>query len=169
LERGAKIELESKDEHQASPDEQISARRVPAARLRSIIGPFPGITSEFRCPTSLAIPARPSGEFVAHSLEEGYAKGPRRSRMFISGLVIPRPRGWDCGGYGGAARRDVASIIQLQRSGEMNKATWAIAQRRASCEGPENTMAAFRRAIELGAGYIEADIQLTSDGQFVCI
>jgi glycerophosphoryl diester phosphodiesterase len=30
-------------------------------------------------------------------------------------------------------------------------------------------MAAFRRAIELGAGYIEADIHLTSDGQFVCI
>jgi glycerophosphoryl diester phosphodiesterase len=63
----------------------------------------------------------------------------------------------------------VASIIQLQRSGEMNKATWAIAQRRGSCEGPENIMAAFRGVIELGAGYIEADIQLTSDGQFVCI
>ena len=28
---------------------------------------------------------------------------------------------------------------------------------------PENTLAAFRRAVELGAGFIETDLQLTRD------
>ncbi|MBO7743351.1 glycerophosphodiester phosphodiesterase [Paenibacillus sp. MWE-103] len=44
-----------------------------------------------------------------------------------------------------------------------------IAHRGASAYCPENTMAAFRRAIELGATGIETDVQMTSDGQLVLI
>ncbi len=39
-----------------------------------------------------------------------------------------------------------------------------IAHRGASFEAPENTLAAFRRGIELGATFVEMDIQLTKDG-----
>jgi glycerophosphoryl diester phosphodiesterase len=38
---------------------------------------------------------------------------------------------------------------------------------RVSC--PENTLAAFRRAIEEGADILETDLHLTADGAFVCI
>ena len=39
-----------------------------------------------------------------------------------------------------------------------------IAHRGASAYYPENTMAAFRAAVELGAAMIELDILLSSDG-----
>ncbi len=42
-----------------------------------------------------------------------------------------------------------------------------IAHRGASLECPENTMLAFRRAIEQGVDYIETDVQLTRDGEIV--
>ncbi|ADG05153.1 glycerophosphodiester phosphodiesterase [Kyrpidia tusciae] len=38
------------------------------------------------------------------------------------------------------------------------------AHRGASAETPENTLAAFRRAVEIGVGGIELDVQLTRDG-----
>jgi glycerophosphoryl diester phosphodiesterase len=41
--------------------------------------------------------------------------------------------------------------------------------RGASYEAPENTLAAFVRAIELGADGIELDVQLSKDGQLVAI
>jgi glycerophosphoryl diester phosphodiesterase len=44
-----------------------------------------------------------------------------------------------------------------------------IAHRGASFECPENTLSAFRRAIELGAGMIECDLQVTADGHVVVI
>lgn len=43
------------------------------------------------------------------------------------------------------------------------------AHRGASGYCPENTMAAFQHAIELGATGIETDVQMTSDGQLVLI
>jgi glycerophosphoryl diester phosphodiesterase len=46
---------------------------------------------------------------------------------------------------------------------------WIIAHRGASGHAPENTFAAFERAVELGAGFIETDLQLTRDAQFVAI
>jgi len=46
---------------------------------------------------------------------------------------------------------------------------WVIAHRGASGHAPENTMAAFRRAVELGSGFVETDLQLTRDGRFVLI
>ncbi|HEY8514232.1 MAG TPA: glycerophosphodiester phosphodiesterase family protein [Candidatus Binatia bacterium] len=42
-----------------------------------------------------------------------------------------------------------------------------IAHRGASAECPENTLAAFRRALELDAQMIECDLQLTADGHVV--
>ena len=36
-------------------------------------------------------------------------------------------------------------------------------------EAPENTMAAFRHAIEVGMRLVELDVQLSSDGEMVVI
>src|SRR5262249_1737359 len=44
-----------------------------------------------------------------------------------------------------------------------------IAHRGASGHCPENTLAAFKRAVSLGANFIETDLQLTRDAQFVAI
>jgi len=44
---------------------------------------------------------------------------------------------------------------------------WVIAHRGASAVAPENTLAAFRKALELGAGFIETDLQLSRDARLV--
>jgi len=49
------------------------------------------------------------------------------------------------------------------------KSIWTIAHRGASGHAPENTMAAFRRAVELGARFIETDLQITRDAQVIAI
>jgi glycerophosphoryl diester phosphodiesterase len=49
------------------------------------------------------------------------------------------------------------------------RSPWIIAHRGASGHAPENTFAAFERAVELGVGFIETDLQLTRDAQFVAI
>ena len=46
---------------------------------------------------------------------------------------------------------------------------WVIAHRGASGHAPENTISAFERAVQLGAGFIETDLHLTRDGRFVAI
>jgi glycerophosphoryl diester phosphodiesterase len=46
---------------------------------------------------------------------------------------------------------------------------WVIAHRGASSEAPENTLAAFRRAAEVGAGFIETDLQFSRDAHLVAI
>ena len=46
---------------------------------------------------------------------------------------------------------------------------WIIAHRGASGHAPENTMLAFHTAVELGATFIETDIHMTRDGEFVAI
>lgn len=46
---------------------------------------------------------------------------------------------------------------------------WTIAHRGASGHTPENTFAAFERALELGATFIETDLHLTRDARFVAI
>jgi glycerophosphoryl diester phosphodiesterase len=49
------------------------------------------------------------------------------------------------------------------------KSIWTIAHRGASGHAPENTMAAFRRAVELGAHFIETDLQITRDARVIAI
>lgn len=49
------------------------------------------------------------------------------------------------------------------------KKIWTIAHRGASGDAPENTMAAFHRAVELGARFIETDLQITRDARIVAI
>lgn len=44
-----------------------------------------------------------------------------------------------------------------------------IAHRGASGHAPENTLAAFKKAVTLGATFIETDLQLTRDARFVAI
>jgi len=44
-----------------------------------------------------------------------------------------------------------------------------IAHRGASGYAPENTFAAFRKALTMGAGFIETDLQLSRDARFVAI
>jgi glycerophosphoryl diester phosphodiesterase len=46
---------------------------------------------------------------------------------------------------------------------------WVIAHRGASGTAPENTLAAFRRAAEIGAGFIETDLQLSRDARLVAL
>ncbi|HET6142989.1 MAG TPA: glycerophosphodiester phosphodiesterase family protein [Candidatus Acidoferrales bacterium] len=50
-----------------------------------------------------------------------------------------------------------------------SKSIWVIAHRGASGHAPENTMASFRRAVELGARFIETDLQLTRDARVIAI
>lgn len=44
-----------------------------------------------------------------------------------------------------------------------------VAHRGASAYAPEHTAAAYRLAIEQGADYVEQDLQVTRDGQLVCV
>jgi glycerophosphoryl diester phosphodiesterase len=44
-----------------------------------------------------------------------------------------------------------------------------IAHRGASGHAPENTLAAFKRAVALGASFIETDLQLSRDARFVAM
>jgi glycerophosphoryl diester phosphodiesterase len=44
-----------------------------------------------------------------------------------------------------------------------------IAHRGASAYAPENTLAAFQLAAEMGAGYIETDLRYTREGRFVLL
>ena len=44
-----------------------------------------------------------------------------------------------------------------------------IAHRGASGHAPENTLAAFRKALQMGAGFIETDLQLSRDARLVAI
>ncbi len=46
---------------------------------------------------------------------------------------------------------------------------WVIAHRGASAAAPENTMAAFRRAVEMGAECIETDLHLSRDGRLIIV
>jgi len=46
---------------------------------------------------------------------------------------------------------------------------WVIAHRGASAVAPENTLAAFRQALEMGAGFIETDLQRTRDARLVAL
>ena len=44
-----------------------------------------------------------------------------------------------------------------------------VAHRGATAEAPEHTLAAYRRAAELGADAVECDVRMTRDGVLVCV
>ena len=46
---------------------------------------------------------------------------------------------------------------------------WVVAHRGASGHAPENTLAAFRKAVEMGARFIETDLQITRDARVIAI
>ena len=51
----------------------------------------------------------------------------------------------------------------------MSARPFVIAHRGASWDEPENTLAAFRRAIEVGADFVELDVHVTSEGELVVV
>jgi glycerophosphoryl diester phosphodiesterase len=61
------------------------------------------------------------------------------------------------------------SIQRLTKSKTATSNLIVIAHRGASGYAPENTMAAFKKALELKADYIELDVQMTKDGELVVI
>ena len=63
----------------------------------------------------------------------------------------------------------VPSAAQAQSGPEAAAAPLAVAHRGASGTRPEHTFAAYDRAIEMGADYIEQDLQVTSDGVLVVL
>lgn len=60
-------------------------------------------------------------------------------------------------------------MINIKREQLHSHSIMKIAHRGAAGECPENTFAAFERAVELGAEYIEIDVQLTKDNHIVVI
>lgn len=70
-------------------------------------------------------------------------------------------------------REDMNESIQADHTGQNSADKTGVpiifAHRGASGTRPENTMAAFRRAIELGGTGIETDVQLSADGEPVLI
>ena len=50
-----------------------------------------------------------------------------------------------------------------------NGGVYVIAHRGAHADIPENTLAAYQKAIDLGADFVEFDLRTTRDGEFVCI
>ena len=64
-----------------------------------------------------------------------------------------------------ARRRGGVAAGVASRDGE--PVTWVIAHRGASAEEQENTLPAFERAIDVGADYVEFDVQAASDGGLV--
>ncbi len=52
---------------------------------------------------------------------------------------------------------------------EITKVPMLIAHRGGAAEAPENTLASFRHAIELGCKYVELDVQMTRDSHLVVI
>ena len=57
--------------------------------------------------------------------------------------------------------------VQLSLPGK--KKPYVMAHRGNKVLFPENTISAFRQAVDDGADIIETDLHMTSDGHFVCI
>ncbi|MBI1188240.1 MAG: glycerophosphodiester phosphodiesterase [Alphaproteobacteria bacterium] len=69
---------------------------------------------------------------------------------------------------GAAALAGCSSVSMSAPPGFTSARPLVIAHRGASGERPEHTMAAYRRAIDLGCDFIEPDLVMTKDGHFVC-
>ncbi len=65
---------------------------------------------------------------------------------------------------------DTARVYALSRKGvgmEMRNGVLAAAHRGANYAAPENTLAAIRKAVELGADIVEMDVRQTKDGHLI--
>src|SRR5215469_17036325 len=70
----------------------------------------------------------------------------------------------------GRMTKGVGLFVPTDGEDEMGrKSIWLIAHRGASGHAPENTMAAFRRAVDLGARFIETDLRITRDARVIAI
>ena len=58
----------------------------------------------------------------------------------------------------------IVIVVTAIRTIRLDNEVEVIAHRGASFDAPENTMAAFEKAIEAGADWIELDVQMTADG-----
>jgi glycerophosphoryl diester phosphodiesterase len=63
----------------------------------------------------------------------------------------------------------MAIVLEERYTANSEYKTEIIAHRGASLLAPENTMAAFRKAIEYGVNRIEFDVQLSKDKKLVVI
>ncbi|HEY9227341.1 MAG TPA: glycerophosphodiester phosphodiesterase [Gemmatimonadaceae bacterium] len=63
----------------------------------------------------------------------------------------------------------VNAVIQTKKSGKDDAPALAIGHRGASGYAPEHTIASYDLALDLGADYIEQDLQLTKDGVLVAM
>src|SRR5581483_4071961 len=80
--------------------------------------------------------------------------GARRERIgILLGLLLVLGAGLALGGF--VLPRAVQGRVQI------------LAHRGASAYAPENTLAAFRLAVEQRADWLEMDVQQTSDGKLV--
>jgi len=60
-------------------------------------------------------------------------------------------------------------LVMAMMTGFGQRLPKVSAHRGASVEAPENTLAAFSKAMELGADYLEVDVRTTADGVQVCM
>lgn len=63
----------------------------------------------------------------------------------------------------------VLMAVSVSASAQYSKAKTLVAHRGASAYAPENTLAAYRMAIEMGADFVEQDLQVTRDGVLICL
>ncbi len=63
----------------------------------------------------------------------------------------------------GAQAKSRAQFLKPPRHGGV----YVVAHRGAHLDVPENTLPAYRRAIELGVDFVEVDVRVTKDGHFV--
>ncbi|MGP4106406.1 glycerophosphodiester phosphodiesterase [Virgibacillus sp. L01] len=62
-----------------------------------------------------------------------------------------------------------ASAYAMEDTPSKQQEVANVAHRGASAHAPENTMAAFEKAVDMKAGYIEIDVQMTEDEELVVI
>ena len=65
----------------------------------------------------------------------------------------------------GKTKQEVKDYLRKPRHGN----TYVVAHRGAHKGIPENTLAAYRKAIELGCDFVEIDVRKTKDGRFVSV
>ena len=103
----------------------------------------------------------PSDVVAFEDTEAGIASATRRRAAL-------HRRARDAPGRSGSPRpRAIVDAIDVELVALARRMTCVIAHRGASAEERENTLPAFERAIELGADFVELDVQAAADGALV--